>query len=138
MKQVKVGEKLPSLIKHCTLTSMIAYAGATWDWHKVHYDPEFLASLEIVRPIVDGQVFGAYVVQALQDWLGGDAFISELEFRFSQMVFAGESVRVDGEVTQVTPQFIKLDLHIDVIDENGKSLRAAVTPISATVIKKSE
>ena len=27
-----------------TLRSMIAYAGATWDWHRLHYDPAFVAA----------------------------------------------------------------------------------------------
>ena len=40
MKNVKVGDQVPEVTKHCTLTSMIAYAGATWDWHRLHYDHE--------------------------------------------------------------------------------------------------
>jgi acyl dehydratase len=134
MKIVKVGDQVPVLTKHCTLTSMIAYAGATWDWHRLHYDHEYLESKGLAAPVVDGQVFGAYVVQAIQDWLGESAFISELDFRYAGLVFAEERVQVSGEVTEVSSIEVSLSLKIDVVDANGAVLRPAVTPITAKVV----
>jgi acyl dehydratase len=134
MSQVKVGDQVPALTKHCTLTSMIAYAGATWDWHRLHYDHEYLASKGLKAPVVDGQVFGAYVVQAIQDWLGESAFISELDFRFAGLVFAEEYVQVSGEVTEVSGPGLSLSLKIDVVDANGAVVRPAVSPITAKVV----
>jgi acyl dehydratase len=134
MKNVKVGDQVPVLTKHCTLTSMIAYAGATWDWHRLHYDQEYLASKGLKAPVVDGQVFGAYVVQAIQDWLGESAFISELDFRYAGLVFAEEHVQVSGEVTDTSSTEVALSLKIDVIDSNGLVIRPAVTPITAKVV----
>ena len=134
MKNVKVGDQVPVLTKHCTLTSMIAYAGATWDWHRLHYDHDYLKSKGLSAPVVDGQVFGAYVVQAIQDWLGESSFISELDFRYAGLVFAEERVQVCGEVTEVSEAGVSISLKIDVIDTNGAALRPAVTPITAKVI----
>lgn len=134
MNQVKVGDQVPALTKHCTLTSMIAYAGATWDWHRLHYDQEYLASKGLKAPVVDGQVFGAYVVQAIQDWLGESAFISELDFRYAGLVFAEEHVQVSGEVTETSSTEVAISLKIDVVDANGLVIRPAVTPITAKVV----
>jgi acyl dehydratase len=134
MKNVKVGDQVPVLTKHCTLTSMIAYAGATWDWHRLHYDHEYLESKGLAAPVVDGQVFGAYVVQAIQDWLGESAFISELDFRYAGLVFAEERVQVSGEVTEVSSIEVSLSLKIDVVDASGAVQRPAVTPITAKVV----
>jgi len=134
MKNVKVGDQVLAITKHCTLTSMIAYAGATWDWHRLHYDHDYLKSKGLSSPVVDGQVFGAYVVQAIQDWLGEGAFISELDFRYAGLVFAEEHVQVCGEVTEVSEAGVSISLKIDVIDTNGAALRPAVTPITAKVI----
>ena len=134
MNQVKVGDQVPALTKHCTLTSMIAYAGATWDWHRLHYDQEYLASKGLKAPVVDGQVFGAYVVQAIQDWLGESAFISELDFRYAGLVFAEEYVQVSGEVTETSATEVSISLKIDVIDANGLVIRPAVAPITAKVV----
>jgi len=134
MNQVKVGDQVPALTKHCTLTSMIAYAGATWDWHRLHYDQEYLASKGLKAPVVDGQVFGAYVVQAIQDWLGESAFISELDFRYAGLVFAEEHVEVSGEVIEASSTEVAISLKIDVVDANGLVIRPAVTPITAKVV----
>ena len=134
MKNVKVGDQVPTITKHCTLTSMIAYAGATWDWHRLHYDHEYLESKGLAAPVVDGQVFGAYVVQAIQDWLGESAFISELDFRYAGLVFAEEHVQVSGEVTEVSGAGVSLSLKIDVVEASGAVQRPAVTPITAKVV----
>ena len=134
MKNIKVGDQVPTLTKHCTLTSMIAYAGATWDWHRLHYDHDYLKSKGLSAPVVDGQVFGAYVVQAIQDWLGESAFIAELDFRYAGLVFAEEHVQVRGEITAISGSEVSLSLKIDVIDANGAVLRPAVTPITAKVL----
>lgn len=134
MKNVKVGDQVPTITKHCTLTSMIAYAGATWDWHRLHYDHDYLKSKGLAAPVVDGQVFGAYVVQAIQDWLGESAFIAELDFRYAGLVFAEERVQVSGEITAVSGSEVSLSLKIDVVAANGAVLRPAVTPITAKVL----
>ena len=134
MKTFKVGDQLPLLTKHCTLTSMVAYAGATWDWHRLHYDLDYLKSKGLKSPVVDGQVFGAYAVQAIQDWLGASAFISALDFRYASLVFAEEIVQVSGEVTEVSGDGLSLSLKIDVVDANGIVQRSAVAPITASVI----
>ena len=134
MSNYQVGDKLPELTKHCTLTSMIAYAGATWDWHRLHYDMDYLKSKGLKAPVVDGQVFGAYVVQAIQDWLGETAFISELDFRYAGLVFAEELVKVSGKITEVASTGISLSLQIDVVDVSGAVSRPAVAPITAKVV----
>jgi len=134
MSQVKIGDQVPALTKHCTLTSMIAYAGATWDWYRLHYDLDYLQARGLKAPVVDGQVFGAYVVQAIQDWLGENAFISELDFRYAGLVFAEERVQVSGLVTEASSSGISLSLKIDVVDASGEVLRPAVTPITAKVV----
>ncbi len=134
MSELKVGDRIPPLTKHCTLTSMIAYAGATWDWHRLHYDLDYLKSKGLTAPVVDGQVFGAYVVQAIQDWLGEKAFITALDFRYAGLVFAEEFVQVSGEVIEVNGVGLALALQIDVVNGNGEAVRPAVAPISASVV----
>jgi hypothetical protein len=73
-------------------------------------------------------------VQAIQDWLGESAFISELDFRYAGLVFAEEHVQVSGEITAVDGSEVSLSLNIHVIGANGAVLRPAVTPITAKVL----
>lgn len=129
-----VGDPVPPLERRMTLTSMVAYAGATWDWHRLHYDPEFVAAKKLPAPVVDGQVFGALLVEMLQDWLGPACFVQTLEFTFRNLVFAGETVRCSGSITDVGDGWVAAQLRVDVVDADGTVGRAAVAPASARVL----
>jgi acyl dehydratase len=96
-----VGTSIPPLERALTQVRLVAYGAATWDWHRLHYEPEYAAARDIARPIVDGQMFGALLAEALLDWLGPRAFIRRMSFRLRAMVFAGETVRCEGEVTSI-------------------------------------
>jgi len=126
---VTVGTVVPPLLRTIELADMIAYAGATWDWHRLHYDPAYLAQNKLARPVVDGQLFGALLAEIVQDWLGPAAFLRSLEFRFASLVFAGETVRCEGEVTEVTAVTITVTLRVVASDPE----RVAVTPARAVV-----
>ncbi len=136
---IAVGAAVPHLERTITLTDMVAYAGATWDWHRMHYDPDFLTAKGFPGPVVDGQVFGALLAEQLQDWLGPRAVLRTLDFRFKNLVFAGETVRCTAQVTAVEPdpdgdgELVTVASTVEVIGPDGEALRTAVTPAGATV-----
>jgi acyl dehydratase len=131
---ISVGDIVPPLTRTITQTDMVAYAGATWDWHKLHYDRDYAAEKKLPGPIVDGQVFGALLVETLQDWLGPDSFVHRLSFTFRNLVFAGETVRCEGEVTAASEEELQLKLSVVVLDDDRGAARAAVVPARATVL----
>ena len=73
-----VGDAAPPLERTIELPDMVAYAGATWDWHRLHYDSAWLAERGLDRPVVDGQLFGALLAEMLQDWVGPSARLTAL------------------------------------------------------------
>lgn len=79
---------------------LVAYAGATWDWHRLHHDHVYLAERGLDRPVVDGQMLGALMAEHVQDWAGPGARLTRLSYRLVSMVFAGDTVRVTGTVNQ--------------------------------------
>ncbi|MDI2132449.1 MaoC/PaaZ C-terminal domain-containing protein [Yinghuangia seranimata] len=99
MTAIEAGTELPPLQRAVTLTDMVAYAGATWDWHRLHYDPGYLAERGLSAPVVDGQMLAALLAEQAQDALGPSAFLRRLQFRFRNLVFAGETVRCTARVT---------------------------------------
>ena len=96
---LRPGVQVPVLERKLDLVRMIAYAGATWDWARLHYDPAYVAERKLPGPVIDGQMLGALLSEALLDWLGPRAFIFKLNFRLRAMVFAGDTVRCEGQVT---------------------------------------
>ena len=99
--ELSVGQAIPPLERSVSLVRMIAYAGATWDWHSLHYDPGYAAARNLRGPIADGQMFGAFLAEALLDWLGPRAFIRKLSFRLRGMVFPDDTIRCEGEVMAI-------------------------------------
>ena len=134
MSGERVGEQVTPLERTIELPDMIAYAGATWDWHRIHYDESFLAARKLPAPVVDGQVFGALMVAALQDHFGPDATVSRLSFRFKNAVFANERVRVSAEIVSSEDRAVfEVALSVDVV---GASPRPATSDARATVFTK--
>ncbi len=129
-----VGDPAPTLEKTVTTADLIAYAGATWDWHRIHYDREFVAEKRLPGPIVDGQVYGAWFVQLLQDWLGPACFVQTLEFSFRNLMFAGETLRCEGTVSVVEGDRVTVDLTATILGRPGEPDRMAAAPARAVVI----
>lgn len=129
---LKVGMAVPALERTLDQVRMVAYAGATWDWHRLHYEPAYAAARNLAGPIVDGQMLGALLAEALIDWLGPRAFIRRMNFRLRAMVFAGETVRCEGEITAIVAErgcdVVKVSQRVRVGE------RLAVEPAGAEVV----
>ncbi|TDE39196.1 MaoC/PaaZ C-terminal domain-containing protein [Actinomadura sp. 6K520] len=130
----RAGETVPPLERTITFPEMIAYAGATWDWYRLHYDLDFIKAAKLPGVVVDGQVFGALLVEQIQDWLGPKCFVRTLEFGFKALVFAEETVRCEGTVTEAGDGYLDLDLRVVVVGDDGAVDRVAVAPASARVL----
>jgi acyl dehydratase len=116
---VKSGETLPALERTLDLASLVGYAAATWDWYRVHYDPGAVAAARLPRPLVDGQMLGALLAEHALSWAPEDSEIKRMGFRFSAMVFAGDTVRVEGEVEAVDETTVRLTQRVLVGDKEA-------------------
>ncbi|TDD35626.1 hypothetical protein E1287_13335 [Actinomadura sp. KC06] len=132
MTGVAVGDAVPELVRRFELADMVAYAGATWDWHRMHYDPAFLEPRKLPAPVVDGQVFGALLAEQVQDWLGPSARLTKMRFRFKNLVFADETVRCTGVVTGVDGGLLTIEQKVEVVQDDGGG-RVAVAPAGCEV-----
>ncbi|MEU8132013.1 MaoC/PaaZ C-terminal domain-containing protein [Streptodolium elevatio] len=127
---IVVGSVMPPLERVIDRVAMVAYAGATWDWHRMHHDDTYAAEHGLPGPMVDGQVLGALLAAQLQDWTGPSARITSLHFRFRSPVFAGERVRCTGRVTAVEGELVAVQQEVVVV---GPDARVAVSPAGATL-----
>ena len=97
--EVPRGDTLPSETFKCDLTSLVMYAGATWDFHRYHYDTAFVKTLELPAPFVDGQMIGALLSSRLMRWGGPNAFLRKLGYRQRTTVYVDDSIVIAGKVT---------------------------------------
>lgn len=131
-RSLYVGQSVPALERTLSQMRMVAYAGATWDWHRLHYEAAYCAARNLPGPVVDGQMMGALLAEMLIDWLGPRAFIRRLKFRLCAMVFAGERVRCEGEIVALSEEsqraIVTAAMRVRVGD------RLVVEPASAEIV----
>lgn len=99
-EDVGEGHELPPMDRHITLTGMVMYAAATWDFHRCHYDDQFARAAGFPAPFVDGQMLGALLAKQVMDWAGPDAFLRRLSYRVRHMVFPGDRIVSRGKVVE--------------------------------------
>lgn len=98
---LKVTDPMPTFHRSFTTADLMAYGAATWDWHRLHYDLDYARSVKLPKVVVDGQALGAVCTKPLLDWLGPRAFIRKLSLKYRAMVFAGDTVRGEGEISAI-------------------------------------
>ncbi|HJM92625.1 MAG: MaoC/PaaZ C-terminal domain-containing protein [Alphaproteobacteria bacterium] len=98
---LRPGDELPVTEKTFTSVDLVMYAGATWDWHRLHHDEGFASDMGLPAPVIDGQIYGALFAKHAIDWLGPKTFIQRLNFRMRTMAFAGDTLRTEGQVSEV-------------------------------------
>ncbi len=128
-EELVAGQDLPELRKSVGLTQMVAYAGATWDFHRYHYDTEFTKSVGMPGPIADGQMFGAYLAQMLLNWAGSDAFIRKMAIRYKSLVTAGEEVVCWGRVIDVDRDSRTATVEMGVRGGDGRDVVASASAV---------
>lgn len=126
MLEVSEGFRLPVLERKLEVSDLMAYGAATWDWHPLHYDSVYTDKLGIEAPVVDGQMFGALLAKQLIDWLGPQAFITNLALRYKSMVYAGEVVTCEGKVTTVVEGSVEVSQTVRVGDRVAVEATARV------------
>lgn len=101
LADIRPGEVLPELHFDATLTALVAYGAATWDFHRLHYDAEYAARHDLRAPIMDGQMCGALLARLVMRWAGQGARLRRLGYRLRSPVFAEETIRLTGRVTGI-------------------------------------
>ena len=99
--QFEVGDPLPGFGRKLDQARLVMYAGATWDWHRLHYDTEYVREHKLAAPLVDGQMLGALFAEQVYRHFDPSARIIAMKLRFRSMVYAGERVEISGEVVSV-------------------------------------
>ena len=99
-EDVNVGDEIPTLVKEISTISMVMYAAATWDFHRYHHDMEYAKRKGMREQFLDGQQMGGYLAQLVMDWVGVEATLKRLSFRYGDFVFPGDTLTCRGRVAE--------------------------------------
>ena len=132
LKQLEVGQDLPTLTKQMTLEKMslpIWSAG-----NRIHYDPEFARAQGLPGPIATGEMSTAYLSELLTRVFGADWIRNgRLNMKFVRSLFAGDTVSVRGRITGKTPADGGTRFDVDVWCENQRGQPVTVAEASVVV-----
>ncbi|MDH4077411.1 MAG: MaoC/PaaZ C-terminal domain-containing protein [Acidimicrobiia bacterium] len=112
---------------------MVAYGGATWDWHRLHHDAAYARRAGMAGSVVDGQMLGALLAEhalaaAETTAPGTSARLTRLWYRNRAPVLAGDTVTCRVVAVELEPDgTIRLDQLVLVGD------RMVVAPAGAEV-----
>ncbi len=123
-----VGTNLAPLVRRIGLPDMVAYGAATWDWHRLHYDPAFAQRAGAAAPLVDGQMLGALLGEQVLRFAGSHARLARLVYRNRAPVLAGQTVVCSGTVATADDAGFSVDLSVSVGDN------AVVAPAFAQLV----
>ncbi len=119
-----------------TLVDMVAYSGATWDWHRMHYDSDWAREAGFPGPVLDGQQLGAWLAALSQEAAGPEWRLAEMEFRFAHTVHPGDVVRCAVRNTRRDEAELGYELTALVVGVDGEDRYPALTGASATLVRR--
>lgn len=106
-RELRSGDVVPATTFHVDAGPMKVFSVIMADPNPIHFDPEFVYRIgRGDRPVNQGTLNMAYLVNAVIAWLGGDdasARVKTFTCRFGGSVYAGDEVVAGGEVTAVEP-----------------------------------
>jgi acyl dehydratase len=110
MNQITAGTELPTIEQQATLTTSVAYAGASGDMNPLHYDQAFAGQVSPTGGIIaHGMYSMGLVSRLLTEFAGGPENVLEVSVRFtrpwplnSTSTFGGTVDDVADGVAEVT------------------------------------
>jgi acyl dehydratase len=133
VKDVEVGQKLPSRTIHIDRASLVRYTGASLDRNRIHWDEPFARSVGLPDVIAHGMFTMGTAINVVSDWVGDAGRVVEYGVRFTKPVVVpyegGADVEATGVVTALDPQTRRATLELTVTCGTDKVLGRAVAVV---------
>lgn len=135
-EEVAVGQTLPELLIDVSRGTVVATAIATRDFQDVHHDHEAAqrrGSKDIFMNILSTNGF---VLRLVTDWAGPEAVVEHASIRLGVPNYAGDEMRLTGEVTGLEDRGDEGAVEVAVVGSN--SLGDHVTGTVRVTLPKEE
>lgn len=96
------------------------YCAVTWDFARQHYDREFAQSIGYQQPVVDPQMYGAFLARMLTDCFSLEGRLKKLRVRYRLPSFLGDVLTYKGKVVSKYVKDNERYVDCDLLVENQK------------------
>jgi acyl dehydratase len=133
IKDVQVGQQLPSRTIHIDRSTLVAYTGASLDRNRLHWDERFARSVGLPDVIAHGMFTMGTAVNVVSDWVGDAGRVVEYGVRFTKPVVVpyekGTDIVATGVVRAVDAQTKRATVELSVTCGTDKVLGRAVAVV---------
>jgi acyl dehydratase len=111
MKDLKVGSALePLRFGEITKKMVEDYAEASGDYNPIHLDQLSAQEYGFHTPIIHGMLSMSLAAEIVDPLLKEGYWVKRYETTFRAPVFTGESLTIDGMITEIDDDHMKIDL----------------------------
>jgi acyl dehydratase len=133
VRDVEVGQRLPSRTIHISRASLVQYAGASLDRNLIHWDERFAKSVGLADVIAHGMFTMGSAINVVSDWVGDAGRVVEYGARFPNPVVVpyekGTDVEVTGVVKAVDAQTRRATVELTALCGTDKVLGRAIAVV---------
>jgi len=134
IKDVEVGQQLPSRTIHISRASLVQYTGASLDRNRLHWDERFARSVGLPDVIAHGMLTMGTAINVVSNWVGDAGRVVEYGVRFTKPVVVpyegGADVEATGVVTVVDAQTRRATVELKVTCGTDKVLGRALAVVA--------
>lgn len=112
------GDLLPPLRVQPTALQLFRYSAATWNAHKIHYDPAYAAQEGHPGVLVHSHLHAAFLTRACDGWAGPLA-LRALSYRIVRPATPADSLTVEGTVVDRREDGPAVHLMVQLVERNG-------------------
>jgi acyl dehydratase len=111
---LKAQDRLLEIRRCCGLVQSVMFAGATENYHRIHWDREYAVVEGLSCPIVNSGLLGAWFEQLIEHHYGPGTTWHNLAFTFKEPIPIGAEVFCGGRITAAVPrqEVVVLDLEL--------------------------
>ena len=125
------GALLPTVPHRCDLVQAVRLAGATENYHRIHFDAAHARATGLPAAVVDSALLMAWFEALVEDTYGSTVRLLQLQARFRRPVLLDEEVYCGGTVEQAVGigAHLRLTLRLSLRDAQGGTRAEATAAI---------
>ena len=131
-KNPQVGQTVLPVHRSADAVELFRFSAATWNAHRIHFDPEFARSEGLPGSVVQAHLHGAWLAQVARTVAGPGARLQRLAWSNRAPVAAGEMVTVNAIVAAVDETDGVPSVTMDLVESNAAGAKCVTG--SATVV----
>jgi hydroxyacyl-ACP dehydratase HTD2-like protein with hotdog domain len=115
----KAGDRIPPLTVQPTPLQLFRYSAATWNGHKIHYDPAYAAAEGHPGILVHSHLHAAFLTRACTRW-AGPLSVQKLSYRIVRPATPADRLTVTGTITARDAEVDGVRLVVDLVESDAE------------------